>query len=1790
MPIGSLDFPGLYELWGKIEQAQPLKREGRPPIENLVCEGGGVKGVVYAGALEVMEENGILQNIKRVAGSSVGGIVSMLLAVGYTAKEIKKILVEEINFATLMGRRFSSDPSRVFKVAGMDIGVSDLTVLFKYKGLYKGDAFVELLKMLVSRKIEEKFKALVKEINKKRIVEIMLAGEEAGYSPANINKKIQRFINHLYEKFLDQYYIDDLSNITFSQLKKLNKNFPQLQFKELYITGTKLSDSSLKVFSADTDPDMSIIDSVRITMSFPFGFEPVLYQGEYYSDGGIADNYPMSIFDQEKFLVYGVNDSGVNPCTIGLLVDSQDEIDERWGVKRKSSKKDLDIEDFMGGIFKGLGRRGEVLKKQYDINSIQIFDEGVKTMNFNMSDLQKKRLLNAGRKSMQHYLDNYFGTKIKYSHLPEYEDIYAKYYSMSVGELILKLEEIWSLIQETHTFETLLDENYNRNTLLNIRKKLSQYPVKLIKAQEKIINKLQILMHDFDTLKVNINKIDIKIKELEKEKFELWNKIDNLKSYDRTPIQIGALYNKQKEIIEGRKILRLQSKEKSDEWHKITRKINIIKKLVNKNILELLSKKDTIEYICKNQLCDKLKKSEMILHEQMDIILDAIRAHGEKIPDPRITSNVSHDLFYIKSERLKMLIRMYRNERGMDIPFARIKAIEHNDFIEDLIQYGVSINEAILHSKIYFATIDILMEEYKKLDLQKDDRFELINSQNSRIKNEERNKIYEMILVSELAQLELLFLETQEVDEAKMFWRKTLYEYLLNKKLSFGYAASLAKERTIQKWKSRKLKLYVPQDEVDRYKINLSYAVILSKTISRLSAGKWKEITFANRGDIIHNLKYVRYRGKESYGRHESNYSVVTLKGDAGHYKSLTFKKEYDAPPIIAHILKPSKEAVQNVTKPIKEIIIAFGQPLEAKNEHHFCVTSKYSYGRRKYFNECKLNILKQLKWALRQIRDQEPVPPTAKYRITIAGEGLAGQDAQYMFLEIIEELIRNGNQSDLKNIIHLDLLLVDPTRVSSKVAKEAADKVHQLKQKRHEIQISGYNLIHQVAFGSTPLYSLPQNYVGEQNILSHILPEEGIVIADFSDVNDSLCRYRTLSNQTGKQPLRRSLNRNNLLFSSEIYRNINLRGRQLGKISADLCLKYLPNLVKFLIRIPFNIGKNIIQKLRRPLKRFLKVFKTTKKIEKQIPPWSKYLSDVSRFFSIHDDETNMNYSWVDQTRSLMQKSNLQSRLAREKRPPIENLVFEGGGMNCCVYAGALAQMEQHGLLRKVKRVAGNSAGAIAATLFAVGFNPNELIDVITNKIDYKALLDEPLSLGGIDTFYQVGGIEIGFLGFISLFKNKGLYKGNAFKQIFSKLIERKMEDGIKDLIFSSLSQNERMFLQGIPPVLSSNERDKRIDQFLDRKLALLKREYHIDSFGKITFRQLKGLSKDFPELNIKELFVTGTHLASGTLKIFSCDSEPDMQIVDALRISLSFPGGFVPIKHKGEYYVDGSIANNYPMHIFDEEKFLTHGLNASKGNPCTLGLLADSNKEIDARWGRTSSRKNLSFTGFAVAVLKSLHRRTQDLRDKYNINSIQIYDEGAKATDIDLSRRTKNKLIQSGKDAIYSYYQNYISGGVGYSHLPPYDNLMQKYFPKSSVELTRIMEDEILPLLSEFERLEPIFEKNTILLQKEIDELNQDLHSLSVEEVRINKLKIRDEKEKLLHLIALAKRAKNNLNDEYSVLLKAMKSKGMAYPKQRALTGGRMLSFWPATKPTTEIISTIMPSKRRVKFMKDLE
>lgn len=223
------------------------------PFKNLVFKGGGMKGAAYLGALQALEKEGILDQIERVAGSSAGAITATLLSFN-------------LNLETTLDLMDTLDFSHVPQL-NPNFEIKEPDWLPKFIG---------------------------KEFNK--------ISSDMG--------AIQRLISK-YGWFSSEYFhtwlkkviasnCDGNSSATFGDFRKRG-------FKDLFIVTTNVSSLEIVVFSADTTPDISVADAVRMSVSIPLYFESIQFNGtklgdgDLYVDGGVLKNYPIHVFDHPKY-------------------------------------------------------------------------------------------------------------------------------------------------------------------------------------------------------------------------------------------------------------------------------------------------------------------------------------------------------------------------------------------------------------------------------------------------------------------------------------------------------------------------------------------------------------------------------------------------------------------------------------------------------------------------------------------------------------------------------------------------------------------------------------------------------------------------------------------------------------------------------------------------------------------------------------------------------------------------------------------------------------------------------------------------------------------------------------------------------------------------------------------------------------------------------------------------------------------------------------------------------------------------------------------------------------------------------------------------------------------------------------------------------------------------------------------------------------------------------------------------------------------------------------------------
>ncbi|MDI6402817.1 patatin-like phospholipase family protein [Balneolaceae bacterium ANBcel3] len=107
-------------------------------FKNLVFEGGGVKGIAYIGAMQVLENRGLLTGIQRVGGTSAGAINALIFSLGYSIPEQKNIL-QNTDFNQFMDSSWGV--------------IRDIRRLARDFGWHKGDFFDSWIGDLIEERL-----------------------------------------------------------------------------------------------------------------------------------------------------------------------------------------------------------------------------------------------------------------------------------------------------------------------------------------------------------------------------------------------------------------------------------------------------------------------------------------------------------------------------------------------------------------------------------------------------------------------------------------------------------------------------------------------------------------------------------------------------------------------------------------------------------------------------------------------------------------------------------------------------------------------------------------------------------------------------------------------------------------------------------------------------------------------------------------------------------------------------------------------------------------------------------------------------------------------------------------------------------------------------------------------------------------------------------------------------------------------------------------------------------------------------------------------------------------------------------------------------------------------------------------------------------------------------------------------------------------------------------------------------------------------------------------------------
>lgn len=177
---------------------------------------------------------------------------------------------------------------------------------------------------------------------------------------------------YLLQCFLNNKH--NINDITFIEMYKMTK-------KKLTIIGTNYTKGVEVAFNHINTPNMSVITAIRISISIPLVFTPVLYNDEYYIDGGIVNNLPIKYGNNKTTLaIYIKYCNGNNNC------------------------------DNLFNFFKGCMNiiSDTITEKDCSdsLNVITIYEEVCDVINFNIDITKKIRYIHNGQMCAKKYIES----------------------------------------------------------------------------------------------------------------------------------------------------------------------------------------------------------------------------------------------------------------------------------------------------------------------------------------------------------------------------------------------------------------------------------------------------------------------------------------------------------------------------------------------------------------------------------------------------------------------------------------------------------------------------------------------------------------------------------------------------------------------------------------------------------------------------------------------------------------------------------------------------------------------------------------------------------------------------------------------------------------------------------------------------------------------------------------------------------------------------------------------------------------------------------------------------------------------------------------------------------------------------------------------------------------------------------------------------------------------------------------------------------------------------------------
>ena len=363
---------------------------------DLVFEGGGAKGMVFVGAYDELVKRG--HTAGRLLGTSAGAITTVLLAAGYTPKEMLDALNERENgkpvFAGFMG-----EPPPFTKE---EILASAIRKLLR-------DVNLKFVPDFLENKMDDAIAQTLAENSRSR--HFFAFVERGGWYAAD------RFITWLQSKLDTGPWKNGQRHFSGMTLKQ----FYDEALIDLSVVASDTSEGRLLVLNHHTAPDCPLVWAVRMSMSIPLVWNEVIWEdswgnylgrpmkGHIIVDGGMLSNFPIELFISDELQVTHLMGPKQNNPVLGLLIDESLPVEPA----QRGLLVDIDVKPgelktvqrFKRLIDTTTGAHDKMVIEEFEHLVVRLPAAGYGTTEFDMSDERRNALVAAGERAMSAYFE-----------------------------------------------------------------------------------------------------------------------------------------------------------------------------------------------------------------------------------------------------------------------------------------------------------------------------------------------------------------------------------------------------------------------------------------------------------------------------------------------------------------------------------------------------------------------------------------------------------------------------------------------------------------------------------------------------------------------------------------------------------------------------------------------------------------------------------------------------------------------------------------------------------------------------------------------------------------------------------------------------------------------------------------------------------------------------------------------------------------------------------------------------------------------------------------------------------------------------------------------------------------------------------------------------------------------------------------------------------------------------------------------------------------------------------------